>query len=400
MLFRKTLAALLIAAGIAFFPSNSGDARAKKEDYPTYPNMGPKQYYESNKKQNIEEVIGVCETDNITEVEQRLYVNIPGFYVRLENRRKGELCSVFRYDIRTGRHWENHTDYRKDDKVSLEMETPIGNGYIINKKFGMVFKYFEDVYKDIYRYYFVEKRVGKKIINVRKKELLGRKLVHRKGEIIKESNTFTKNGEHIRIPMPYDWIRGFGMLIESEQEGREVGGCIFHATTDWYTVGTPASHCCIGLSLDDMLDLYGMVAPEQRKGGLIKRNKRGKIIDDRRIPITIDYRLVEVEKKGNGMENGEKWDYIVLHADVYEKGGDYKKMIMDEMKLIGYAAENIDEARIDEIVKIAQEQFKRAYKEIREMLRRGRFVNDELKQGLHYRVRANYLKQQNSIHLE
>ena len=55
------------------------------------------------------------------------------------------------------------------------------------------------------------------------------------------------------IKMPYDKMRALGMLINNHDNQ------VIHATTDFWTVGTAKSHGCVGLTIEDMLDLFEKV---------------------------------------------------------------------------------------------------------------------------------------------
>ncbi len=77
-----------------------------------------------------------------------------------------------------------------------------------------------------------------------------------KGEIIRYSNIRSSfNGKIVkRIKIPYDKIKGLELEINGV-----VTGQIIHATTNPETLGHACSSGCIGLSIEDMLDLYARV---------------------------------------------------------------------------------------------------------------------------------------------
>jgi hypothetical protein len=77
-----------------------------------------------------------------------------------------------------------------------------------------------------------------------------------KGEIIRYSNIRSSfNGKIVkRIKIPYDKIKGLELEINGV-----VTGQIIHATTNPETLGHACSSGCIGLSIEDMLDLYDRV---------------------------------------------------------------------------------------------------------------------------------------------
>ena len=78
------------------------------------------------------------------------------------------------------------------------------------------------------------------------------------GEIIRYSNIRSSyNGKIVkRIKIPYDKIRGLELEINGE-----VTGQIIHATTNPETLGHACSSGCVGMSIEDMLDLYGRKKP-------------------------------------------------------------------------------------------------------------------------------------------
>ncbi len=82
-----------------------------------------------------------------------------------------------------------------------------------------------------------------------------------KGEIIRYSNIKNKYQGRVikRIKIPYEKMKG----LEIEING-EVTGQIFHATTNPETLGHACSTGCMGLSIEDMLDLYKRVGPGTR----------------------------------------------------------------------------------------------------------------------------------------
>ena len=79
-----------------------------------------------------------------------------------------------------------------------------------------------------------------------------------KGEIIRYSNIKNKYQGRVikRIKIPYEKMKG----LEIEING-EITGQIFHATTNPETLGHACSTGCMGLSIEDMLDLYKRVGP-------------------------------------------------------------------------------------------------------------------------------------------
>ncbi|MBI4738914.1 L,D-transpeptidase [Candidatus Woesearchaeota archaeon] len=291
--------------------------------YPVYPKTTPAEHFSSQVNANVQKVAGTCNTSDHTKIRQSLYVNIPGYYVRLDNTLEGRMCSSYTFPVRVGRHWTNHTD----GKTKL-METPVGTSRIIWKNFSVRFD---------------------------------RPRTH--------STTYTPEGKRIRIPMPLKWMRSFLIRTKPENSNEYVFNCILHSTTDAYTIGTPASHCCIGLNIDDMLALYGLVLPEQKNGE-----------PKREVPITLEYKVVEMEGKN-----------VVLHADIYEKNPDYSAKIHDELRRLGYADDNIDQGKIDAALQLSKNQFNASYEKIRKKLLTGDFITQQDKEGLHKKIAAQDL---------
>ncbi len=95
--------------------------------------------------------------------------------------------------------------------------TPRGKGRIVEKRDRIVFRYLEG---------------------------------EQKGEIIRRSN-IDPTGE--TIDMPYDRLRGLAVQLDNGQE------LVIHSTTEYWTIGFPVSHMCIGLEIDDMLKLFDLV---------------------------------------------------------------------------------------------------------------------------------------------
>ena len=114
-----------------------------------------------------------------------------------------------------------------------------------------------------------------------------------KGEIIRYSNIRSSfNGKIVkRIKIPYDKIKG----VELEING-VVTGQIIHATTNPETLGHACSSGCIGLSIEDMLDLYGRV-----KSGT---------------KVLIEYNPVEYHD-----------GFFYFHPDIYNYKPDYTELI-------------------------------------------------------------------------
>lgn len=339
---RKKLASLCTVVGVLLSTS------VFAERYPSYPDIDPRTHFRANIERNIETVIGSCNIDDSKEIQQSLYFNIPGFYLKLENRLNNQVCSSQSFPIRVGRHWEKHVG----KKVSPRLETPVGKGIVRSKDFHAVFYYSSP---------------GKRCFKTNWRHRCVKRRFYKKGEIIETSRTYTPEGKFVIIDMPYKWMRSLHLTITPEGSKRGITRCTIHGTTDTHTIGTPASHCCIGLSVGDMLDLYGLVVPQKRNGKLA-----------RLIPIEFDYNLVE----RNGRE-------IILHADIYQKGIEYAPLVRRELTALGL--DNVEDEFIDSIVDAAKEQFNPAYMMIRKKLALGKFISRKEADKLHYRFNVDKL---------
>lgn len=96
--------------------------------------------------------------------------------------------------------------------------TPIGQGYIFEKRERAIFRYLDPPHK---------------------------------GEIIHWSRLI--DGRVIKVP--YNKIRALGFRVKGYNTDRYS----IHSVTDPATVGQATSHGCIGLKIEDMLELYPLI---------------------------------------------------------------------------------------------------------------------------------------------
>jgi hypothetical protein len=291
---------------------------------PAYPSTSKDEHFKENIERNKQRVAGVCAPAYLNDIRQSLYLNIPSYTLRLDNTLEGRVCSSFTYTVRVGRHWSSHTD-----GVKGSMETPVGLSKVIIKNFNI--------------------RLGNSPF----------------------TNTYDPDGNRVRLPMPHRWMRSLMLATRPVRSSEVVTRCVIHSTTEAHTVGTPKSHCCIGLRIEDMLDLYGLVVPEQKTGSITR---------DRQVPLTLDYRVVEREA-----------DSLILHADVYEKRQDYSAIILQELVRAGHDEDSIDHTQIASLVESAKMQFDSAYLDIRRKLAADEFVSYEDKSRLHYSIEISDL---------
>lgn len=160
--------------------------------------------------------------------EKRIEVNIPSYNLRVYD---GDNC-VTGFPVRVGRP---------------EAPTPIGQGEIYEKR------------RDISFFYLDGEKEGEKI---------------EKSFIVPKAR-FEK--------MPYEKMRALAMDFHGDRSK------VIHSTTDYWTIGLPKSHGCIGLKIEDMLELYGCI---------------------NQVPIRIDTKYKTFEVEG---------DKITFYADIYQK---------------------------------------------------------------------------------
>jgi len=207
--------------------------------------------------------------------EMQIKVNIPSYELKVYD----EANEIARFDIRVGKK---------------ETPTPIGKGEIKERRERIVFRYSE----------------GPK-----------------KGEIIKYSYL---NPEKRTIKMPYNKMRGLQMVIKHDKNLDD--GKVIHSTTDYWTVGFPVSHGCIGLKIDDMLNLYNLV------------NKVP-------VPVNIGYETIFVE--GN---------QAVFYADIYNKGtNSLERLVNKGIKIRDFESA---QRKLNEINKELTNNLKKAKKEL------------------------------------
>lgn len=350
MSFPKKISLLSLATALWLSPVSAGSPKK----HPLYPDGDAKVFYAQQMPKNIEEVLGECSGASLDQIEQSIYINVPGFYLTLENKIGDKICSTHTFPVRVGRHREKHFG-----KVDLGLETPIGEGTIEEKRWIGYFRYFDDVWKKkCAKYELVQ---NKKKVCIEWEQVL----VHRRGEVIKESSTYTDEGTPITVPIEYDKMHVLQMQIFPEGKKYYTTRCVIHATTDSHTVGSATSHCCVGLRIDDMLKLYGLVVPEQEKGKIKTK-----------ITLKLEYKVVE-----------RKGEEIVLHADIYERKPDYAALIRQEL-----AGLELDETQVKTEVDYAKAQFGPAYVNLRKKLLADRFITRKEAGKLHYYVPIASLK--------
>ncbi|HLD55757.1 MAG TPA: L,D-transpeptidase [Candidatus Nanoarchaeia archaeon] len=249
---------------------------------------------------------------------QRIDANLPSYNLKLfEDSNEIFSCKVA---IGKGSHGRR--------------ETPIGQGVIYEKRKSINFRY------------------GKNYPQYNAK----------KGDVIKWTNTFDKNGEPKGYKMPYRDMRGLGMKIK-EGEFEDSTRFVIHSTTDEFTLGVPASGGCLRVGMQEMLDLYKLVDNSKNSG----------LIDE--IPINLRYNLIDL-KEG----------LFTFHANIYNKEFDLENQILSEIKNNGLKRMGIKSDAIAEEYSGLKNNFKKAQDEILRTLEKGfpnNFLSEELKGQLH-----------------
>lgn len=258
-------------------------------------------------------------------VQQRAYLNIPAYTLSLYTQ----------YD--DGR-WERLTVPAGVGKgPKRQYQTPTGQGELYAKAIGVTFQYGEQ----------------------NPKELVGKTITH--------SNTFDKKTlEPVRIKMPND-MKSIFMKLNSDIDGQFYTQFVIHETTDWYTVGAPASKGCIRIDREDMQRLYNALDPSIQKGTLINP-----------VPFVAYYDVAEYHPEQR---------MVVLHANVYERPVNYVHEILHDLKEAGVDTRLMNMSALVNIVNQANVQFEQAMSTIRTRLRKApfeRLIYQHEKQSLHF----------------
>lgn len=267
-------------------------------------------------------------------LQQVVYLNIPAYSLNL-------------YTQYADQHWE-----RLSVPVGVgrgprrSHQTPTGQGELYAKATGVTFEYGPQNPKD----------------------LVGKTITH--------SNTFDKETlKPVTIKMPGD-MKSIFMQVNSDLDGQFYKQFVLHETTDWYTVGTPASSGCIRIERGDMQRLYAALSPSIQEGTLPQP-----------VPITLYYDVAEYYPEQKMM---------VLHANIYDRQVEYMHEILHDLQEAGIDTRLMNMSALVEILRQAEQQFARARDTIRRRLKNGpfeRFIHDHEKQLLHFTF---YLRFQSS----
>lgn len=216
-------------------------------------------------------------------------------------------------------------------------QTPTGQGQLYAKATGVSFQYGPQ----------------------NPQELVGKNITH--------SNTFDKHTlKPVTVRMPND-MKSIFMKVTSDIDGRAYTQFVLHETTDWYTVGTPASNGCVRIERDDMHQLFWAIEPSVREGDLAAP-----------VPIVVYYDVAEYYADRQ---------MVVLHANVYERQVDYIHEVLRDLIEAGIDTRFMNMAALLGIVRQAEMQFSEALATIRSRLKKPpfeRLVHDYEKQQLHF----------------
>ncbi|MBN1552979.1 L,D-transpeptidase [bacterium] len=258
-------------------------------------------------------------------LQQLAYLNIPAYSLNVYTQYDDERWE--RLSIPVGVGQGSQRSY----------QTPTGRGELYAKATGVTFTYGPQ----------------------NPKELVGKTITH--------SNTFDKaTFKPVRIEMPKD-MKSIFMKVNSDIDAQFYKRFILHETTDWYTVGVPASKGCIRIDREDMQRLYSAIDPSVQEGTLSNV-----------IPITIYYDVVEYYPEQK---------MVVLHANIYNREVDYVHEILHDLKEAGIDTQLINIPALVTIVNQAKAQFAEAIHTIQARLHNApfdRLIRDHEKRLLHF----------------
>lgn len=260
-----------------------------------------------------------------TVVRQLAYLNVPAYRLSLYSQYADGHWDRFSIPVGVGRG--PHRKY----------QTPTGRGELYAKATGVTFEY------------------GRQ----NPEELVGKTITH--------SNTFDKQTlKPVTIKMPDD-MKSVFMRLNSDIDGQFYTQFVLHETTDWYTVGTPASNGCIRIDREDIQRFYYALDPSKAEGDFATP-----------VPIIIYYDVAEYYAERQ---------MVVLHANIYQRQIDYVHEILRDLQEAGIHTQTMNMPALVNIVRQAEVQFEQALTTIRARLRKApfdRLVHDHEKQLLHF----------------
>ncbi|MCP4402111.1 MAG: L,D-transpeptidase [bacterium] len=258
-------------------------------------------------------------------LQQQVYLNIPSYRLSLYTQYTDKRWEQFSVPVAVGKGRN-----RKE-------QTPTGKGELYAKAIGVTFQYGSQ----------------------NPPELAGKTITH--------SNTFDKNTlKPVRIKMPND-MKSIFMQVNSDIDAQFYKRYVLHETTDWYTVGTPASNGCVRIEREDMQRLFNALAPTVQSGTL-----------ESSVPITIYYDLAEYYSEQQ---------MVVLHANIYNRKIDYVHAILSDLQEAGIDTRVMNMPALTNVVRQAEQQFSQGMHTISSRLKKApfeRLVSDAEKQLLHF----------------
>ena len=258
-------------------------------------------------------------------IQQVAYLNIPAYNLSLYTQYDDNRWERFSVPVGVGKGPDR------------KYQTPTGRGELYAKAIGVTFEYGPQ----------------------NPKELVGKTITH--------SNTFDKTTlKPVRIKMPDD-MKSIFMKINSDLDAQFYKRFVLHETTDWFTVGTPASKGCVRIDRDDMQRLYTIIDPLVNEGTFSTT-----------VPITIYYDVAEYYPEQK---------MVVLHANIYNRQVDYVHEVLHDLKEAGIDTDLMNMPALVNIVKQAEQQFNQALKTINSRLRKApfeRLIYDHEKKLLHF----------------
>ena len=268
-----------------------------------------------------------------TVIQQQVYLNIPAYNLSLYTQYADQRWERLSIPVGVGKG------------VERKYQTPTGQGELYAKATGVTFQYGSQNPDEL------------------------------AGKIITHSNTFDKKTlKPVRIKMPDD-MKSIFMKVNSDIDAQFYKRFVLHETTDWFTVGAPASKGCVRIDRDDMMRLYNAIVPSVQEGSF-----------ENSVPITLYYDVAEYYSEQK---------MVVLHANIYNRSVDYVHEILHDLKEAGIDTTLMNMPALVNIVKQAEQQFNQALQTIHGRLQKApfeRLIQDHEKQLLHvtFFLKFNY----------
>jgi hypothetical protein len=264
-------------------------------------------------------------------LQQQVYLNIPAYTLSL-------------YTQYADNHWERLAIPVGVGQITpAKYQTPIGRGELYAKATGVTFQYGEQNPPEL------------------------------AGKIIEYSHTFDKATlKPVTLKMPND-MKSVFMRLNSDHDGQFYDRFVIHETTDWYTVGTPASKGCVRVEREDMQRLFNAIEPSSPEGTLFNP-----------IPIITYYDVCEYDPEQK---------MVVVHANIYNRQVDYVQEVLSDLREAGIDTTLMNMPALGDIVQQAEAQFEQVIQTIQHKLRKapfGRLISDQEKQLLHFRFYLHF----------